>query len=354
MVDQPVEKSIYLSIVNFLMPIETRYNVQLGVVPTHLKFVGGLVPDDHGRLPRGTDGLLVVENMKSICDHSEVRVDAVQVPYFPGLDENDVKELVDGLRSLGLTIYFILMVGGADPMNAADEDAVVEMLVGGLKAAAACGIEHVASTSVEAWMQADSPRKDGEEFEAAVAQNVKVHTRAVNESGVENGSVKAWHIEFLRGGEFQTFTDARRAWTFVDAANKALGTNFFKVMIDAAHCGDSQLTIPENEAVIAEIATAGSLGIFHASAKTTRGCLSTDDGWIGALLAACAKTGALETVFVEVFHHQDEALQALRDLDPGHGIDTTDGRTYDQVVIDGLHDTARRLNNLVSRGILKN
>ena len=201
-------------------------------------------------------------------------------------------------------------------------------------------------------MKAGAQRKEGADFDAAVAQNVKVHTRAVKESGIENSSVKAWHIEFLRGGEFQTFTDVRRAFTFVQAANKALGNNFFKVMIDAAHCGDSSLTIPENESAIEEIAKAGMLGIFHASSKTTRGCLSTDDGWIGALLTACAKTGALETVFVEVFHHEDDALQALRDLDSGHGIDTTDGRSYDQVVIDGLHDTARRLNNLVSREIL--
>ena len=61
-------------------------------------------------------------------------------------------------------------------------------------------------------------------------------------------------------------------------------------MVDAAHCGDSELTIPENEETIQEISDAGALGIFHASAKTTRGCLSTDDGWIGALLSACART----------------------------------------------------------------
>jgi hypothetical protein len=94
------------------------------------------------------------------------------------------------------------------------------------------------------------------------------------------------------------------------------------------------------------------MGIFHASAKTTRGCLSTDDGWVGATLLAAAKTGKLETVFVEVFRHDDPALQALRDLDSGSGVDTTDGRTYTQVVIDGLVDVAHRLNNLKARGIL--
>lgn len=334
------------------MAIESKSNIHLGVVPTHLKFVGGLVPDDGGRIPRDDNGLLVVQNMKKLCNGAEVRIDAVQVPYFPGLHAGDVEEMVSGFREMGLTVHFILMVGGADPMNPADEDAVVEMLVGGLKAAATHGVEHVSSTSVEEWMKAGSTRKDGKEFDAAVAQNVAVHTRAVNESGIAGSSVKAWHIEFLRGGEFQTFTDVQRAFTFVKAANEALGNNFFKVMVDAAHCGDSRLNVLENESAIKEIGNAGMLGIFHASAKTTRGCLSTDDGWIGALLTACAKTGSLENVFVEVFHHQDDALQALRDLDPGHGIDTTDGRSYDQVVIDGLHETAHRLNNLVAREIL--
>ena len=332
--------------------IPSKSKVQLGVVPTHLKFVGGLVPDEEGRIPRGDNGLLVVENMKSLIDAADVRIDAVQVPFFPGLHEGDVEEMVTGFRELGLTIHFILMVGGADPMNPADEDAVVDMLAGGLTAAAKHGVEHVSSTSIEEWMQAGATRKEGADFDAAIAQNVKVHIRALEKSGIADSCVKGWHIEFLRGGEFQTFTDINRAWAFVQAANKELGRDFFNVMVDAAHCGDSDLEIPENEKAIAEIGAANAFGIFHASAKTTRGCLSTDDGWIGALLTASAKTGKLHTCFVEVFHHEDEALQGLRDFEPGHGIDTTDGRTYDQVVIDGLNETGRRLNNLVSRGVL--
>lgn len=332
--------------------IESKSKVKLGVLATHLKFVGGLVPDENGRIPRDENGPLILQNLRQICADSPVRVDTAQISYFPGLHTGDIEELVSGLREIGLNVRFILMVGGADPMNPADEDAVVKMLVDGLQAAASHGIENVSSTSIEEWMKADATRKEGEDFDRAVAQNVKVHQRALEESGIAGSSVKSWHIEFLRGGEFKTFTDIRRAWSFVSAANQSVGSNFFKVLVDAAHCGDSGLSIAENEAIISEIGAAGELGIFHASAKTTRGCLSTDDGWIGALLTACAKTGALEDVLVEVFHHEDEALQPLRDLDPGHGIDTTDGRSYNQVMIDGLQDVARRLNNLAARGIL--
>jgi hypothetical protein len=334
-------------------PIPLKSQVRLGVVPTHLKFVGGLVPDEHGKLPRDASGKLVVAaNLQTLTGRSRVAISSVQIPYFPGVDDSDVAEMVDQFQQLGLEVHFILMVGGADPMEPADEDKVAAMLVGGLNAAKKHGVEHVSSTSVEAWMQPGAKPKQGADFEAAVAQNVKLHTRAAREADVDNSCIRAWHIEFLRGGEFQTFTDIGKIWQFVSAANREVGKPFFKVMVDAAHCGDSVLTIPENERLIQEIAQANALGIFHASAKTTRGCLSTDDGWIGAMMSACAATGGLEMVFVELFHHEDPALEPLRQLDPRHGIDTRDGRTYDETVLDGLVDVGRRLNNLVARGVL--
>lgn len=334
--------------------ISLKTDVELGVVPTHIKFVGGLVPDDEGRLPRGEDGqLLVVSEMAKLTAASPVKIQSAQVTAFPGVDAGDTDDLMTGLRGLGLEVHIIMMVGGADPMNPEDEDKVVEMLVSGIEVAKKYGITQIASTSIEEWMQPGATPKTGADFEAAVAQNVKVHCRAAREADVANSCVKNWHIEFLRGGEFQTFTDVQKCWEFVKAANAELGTKFFKIMVDAAHCGDSDLSIPENEALIAQIAEADEMGMFHASAKTTRGCLSTDDGWIGALLAAAAKTGKLEYVFVELFHHEDPALEGLRNLDPGHGLDTTDGRTYSEAVIDGVEWVARRLNNLVLRGMLK-
>lgn len=333
-------------------PLRTK--VELGVVPTHIKFVGGLVPDEKGRLPRGDDGkLLVVSEMAGLKALCPAPIQSAQITAFPGVDAGDMDELITGLRALGLEVHIIMMVGGADPMNPADEDAVVAMLVSGIEVAKKYGITQVASTSIEQWMTPGATPKVGADFDAAVAQNVRVHCRAYREAGVAGSCVRHWHIEFLRGGEFQTFTDVAKCWSFVKAANAELGTKFFKIMVDAAHCGDSTLTIEENQKLIAEIAAADEMGMFHCSSKTTRGCLSTDDGWIGALLTAAAATGKLEYVFVELFHHEDPALQGLRDLDPGHGLDTTDGRTYRQAVSDGVVEVARRLNNLVLRGVLK-
>lgn len=335
--------------------ISLNTNVELGVVPTHVKFVGGLVPDDEGRLPRGDDGnLIVVSEMAHLTSVSPVKIQSAQITAFPGVHEGDMDDMITGLRALDLEVHIIMMVGGADPMNPNDEDAVVEMLKSGIEVAKKYGITQIASTSIEEWMKPGATPKTGADFEAAVAQDAKVHCRAYREADVANSCIKNWHIEFLRGGEFQTFTDVQKCWEFVKAANAELGTKFFKIMVDAAHCGDSDLSIPENEALIAQIAESDEMGMFHASAKTTRGCLTTDDGWIGALLAAAAKTGKLEYVFVELFHHEDPALQGLRDLDPGHGLDTRDGRTYSEAVLDGVKDVAHRLNNLVLRGYLKN
>ena len=326
-------------------------NIRLGVVPTHLRFVGALVPES-GQYPRDASGeIKVVAGMRELCAISPVKPSCVQISFFPGTDPEQVDELIAGLKALDLEVDFILMVGGVNPMNPADEDAVVAQLLPNLKAAIAHGARNVSSTSIEEWMSTE-PRHDGAAFEAAIAQNVKVHLRAYHEAGLAGSCIENWTIEFLRPGEFKTFTNLERGWAFVSAANKALGTKFFKQLVDAAHCGDSGLSIAENADLIARIAAAGELGSFHASAKTTRGCLSTDDGWIGALLTAMAKTGQLQQVFVELFDHADPALEALRNLDPGHGIDTRDGRTYNQVTADGLVDITRRLNNLAARGLL--
>ncbi len=333
--------------------ITLKAPVELGIVPTHIKFVGGLVPDENGKLPRNQDGRLrMLAEVDYIMGHSPVDITAVQVPFFPGLDRADCDELLVAIKEKGINPLLILMVGGGDPMDPADEDVVCSILVAGLEAAKRYQIEHVSSTSLEEWMNPGAETLTGEAYDAAVAQLAKLHARAWNEAGASDSCIKAWHIEFLRGGEFQTFTDIRKAWTMVSSSNAAVGDKVFKVLVDAAHCGDSDLSMEENAAMIEEIGRAGGFSMFHASSKTTRGCLSTDDGWVGNLLTACASTGALEIVLVELFHHEDDALAGLREADPRHGVDTTDGRSYSECVCEGLGDVAHRLNNLVNRGII--
>jgi len=332
--------------------ITLKPNVVLGVVPTHIKFVGGLLPDDAGRLPRNDAGqLVVIAEMEHLCQRSSVQIGAVQISTFPGVVEADTNEMMSALRELGLEIHIIMMVGGADPLNPADQDKVVEILSTGIATAKKYNIAHVSSTSFEEWMSG-APAREGADYDAAVEQLAATHARVYDECGIAESCIEHWHLEFLRGIEFSTFTTIPKAWKVIERANQLTNSKCFQLMIDAAHCGDSGLSIPENEAAIASLASAKEMGFFHASAKTTRGCLSTDDGWIGALLAAAAKTGQLTHVFVELFHHADDALEGLREAVEGHGVDTTDGRSYSEVVTDGLADVARRLNNLKARHIL--
>ena len=331
--------------------IPNKSKVELGVVPTHLKFVGALVPDESGKLPRTRSGQLkVVSGMAAVCKSSPVKIDNTQITLFPGTDSKDLQEMMKGMKALKLKVHLIMMVGGANPLNPKDEDAVVDMLNSGLAVAKKFKVKHVSSTSFEEWLA--GKKLKGKAFDNAVKQVVKVHARCYRESDLANSSIEAWHMEFLRGVEFQNFTNAAKAANVVKTINQRIRNKFFKVMVDAAHCGDSDLSIPENEAVIKDLAKRDALGIFHASAKTTRGCLSTDDGWIGALMAAYAETGKFKHVFVELFHHQDPALAPLRKAVKGHGVNTTDGRTYNKAVTDGVIDVAHRLNNLAARKLI--
>jgi hypothetical protein len=333
-------------------PIILKPKIELGIVPTHLRFIGGLVPDDAGKLPRNAEGeILVVAGVRELVKKSPVRFSCVQVSLFPGTLTEELNLMVPGLKELGLDVDFVLMVGGVNPMNPEDEDGVVGQLLPLLKSAVQHGARHVSSTSIEEWMSSEQPRT-GADYVAAMEQNAKLHVRAYQEAGLEESSVQSWNIEFLRPGEFKTFTSLQRGWECIHAINEKLGRPFFKILVDSAHCGDSGVSLAENQALVTQIAAANELGVFHASAKTTRGCLSSDDGWTGGMLAAMAGTGALKHVYVEMFDHQDDTLEALRQLEPGFGIDTTDGRSYTEVVADGLGDVARRLNNLATRGIL--
>ena len=50
--------------------IVLKPKVQLGVVTTHFKFVGGIVPDEHGKFPRDADGVLrVLSEMEKLRPH---------------------------------------------------------------------------------------------------------------------------------------------------------------------------------------------------------------------------------------------------------------------------------------------
>lgn len=335
-----------------IAPIENISGVKLGILGTHLGFLEALVPDESGKLPRDANGeLALLAGTRELLEKSPVRVDLIQISAFGNTLPEESDAVFSGARALGLEPQIVMMVGGVNPMNPDDEDGALAQLLVSLNAAKRHNLKEINSTSIETWMEGEPP-KDEAEFQARVAQNIKLHLRAYEDAGLADSGVEHWNIEFLRPGEFQNFTSLAKLRPIVSGLNAAIGKPFFRVLVDAAHCGDSGLSMAENEQLIYELADAGELGPFHCSVPTTRGCLTSDDGWIPALLAACARSGKLHSAFVELFRHDDPAMEALRKLDPRHGVDTTGGRTYTEVMIDGLVETARRLNNYKARGIL--
>ena len=113
--------------------ITQKADVDLGVVPTHIKFVGGLVPDEAGKLPRDESGeLTLIKEVEHLLATSPVAISSVQVPFFPGLNQSDCDELFAALKEAGVKPLLIMMVGGGDPMNPADEDSVCPVIVEGL------------------------------------------------------------------------------------------------------------------------------------------------------------------------------------------------------------------------------
>jgi hypothetical protein len=310
------------------------------------------IPNEKGELPRDEMGsLLLLKGIVDTCSSSPVQIDAIQIMYFPGISDHDSQELINGVQEIGVEPQLIFMVGGADPMSPADEDAVAELLLSGIEVAKRHGIKHIGSTSVEAWM-ASPPPADEADFEQRKQQIIKLHERVFTDGKMAESSIESWHLEFLRPGEMNTFTSIPSVQSVVAKLNEKLGLPFFKVLVDAAHCGDGDLTQEENAKLIHQLAGDGQFEVFHASAPTTRGCVSSDECWISSLLAAAAISGALKYVIVEVFHHADPALQALREYDPNHGIDTSCGRTYQEIVHHNLTDIALRLNNLKNRKLI--
>ena len=320
--------------------------IRLGVCPAHFKFADVLAPDENGKLPRHPDGQLkILTGLKQFLAESPVPLSVIPMFTFSGTQKEDLRETLAGIQSLGVSPEAILMINGADPMNPDDEDKFVALAMEILEIAKSLNIDAVCSTTFEQWMD-PAPAKTGADYDAAVTQLVKAHQRIYEEADLANSSIKSWHMEFLRPVEFSTFTNIRSAWDVVKGLNKTIGTNFFRVLVDASHCGDSGLTVEENRTVIRDIANADALGAFHASSKTTRGCLTTDEGWIDALLTTCLETGKLKTIIVEAFDHTDAGLQPLRDAVAGHGVDTTKGRSYNQLIFDGLGHIESHLKGL--------
>jgi hypothetical protein len=97
--------------------ITLKPDIALGIVPTHLRFVGGLVPDAEGRLPRNADGeIIIVAGVGELLEVSPVAFRSAQVSLFPGTQSEELDRLVAGLKALGLDVEF-LFINVARPLE---------------------------------------------------------------------------------------------------------------------------------------------------------------------------------------------------------------------------------------------
>lgn len=117
----------------------------------------------------------------------------------------------------------------------------------------------------------EKTERTGAEYGKAVEQLAKLHAKVYTEQKMEENGIESWNIEFLRPGEMMTFTKLSRAWEVVKAMNAAIGgKQFFKVLVDSAHCGDSGEDVGETQKLLEEMIQAGDVSMVHVSVPTTR------------------------------------------------------------------------------------
>ena len=190
--------------------IENISGIKLGILGTHLGVLEALVPNEEGLLPRDEDGeFVVVSGTKKLLELSPVKVDLIQLLSFGNTLPSEKDSLIAALRELNIEPQLVMMVGGVNPMNPEDEDEAVTQLLHNINAAKRNNTTEINSTSIEPWMEG-TPPADENDFQERVLQNIKLHLRAFEEADLANSCVKNWNIEFLRPGEFATFTSLKK------------------------------------------------------------------------------------------------------------------------------------------------
>ena len=64
----------------------------------------------------------MISEMANLKENSPAKIDSVQITLFPGTDAEDLDDMMNSFKELGLVVHLIMMVGGADPMNPDDEE----------------------------------------------------------------------------------------------------------------------------------------------------------------------------------------------------------------------------------------
>lgn len=75
------------------LDLQKETGVRIGVVPVHRGF-GNFFPVE-GKLPRNEkEQLIALEVMDELTEESEVKMNVVQIPVFPGTEQSEIDELI--------------------------------------------------------------------------------------------------------------------------------------------------------------------------------------------------------------------------------------------------------------------
>jgi hypothetical protein len=291
-----------------------------------------------------------VKALRALKQTSEVQIDVIQVPLFPGhlMDSgfHVISQLFAELMKLVDEVVAVLMLT-TNPLDPKNKDAAIETLRNGLVQAGRLGVRVCSATSLEAWM--DGFKKGlkpltGSELDDAVDLLVDIHVQAIRKAKAQQCTVKYLDIEYLRTVEYTTFTNMEIAYRVIKTINDKLGYVFCRLLDDTAHAEDSGLSIEIQKRVRQQAKKDGAYGTSHASSPTSRGVLTQA---VVQGVRAMHEDGNLQSLMVEIFDPKDPVLQPMRDHITGFG----QQRIYDiiEAMVDGLKVVESELSVLATK-----
>lgn len=335
--------------------------VQTGLVTTHLGFL--TMTGD----PYGCGRPHVVTGMERLTKLRPMPDGVIQFPVFPNMTDGSnnkaVDELVTGLKGMCKEIVPIIMFDADPHGDDGQQEQYVTTLTAGLSWAGKHGCRRACATLYEKWMSGNPRVSDSNRLKDMDNRLGKLVGAAYKKAKAAGAIPDELHAEGLRPGwrngvvcegEFSTYTSLDRWVLGAHAINTEIGGDkpFVLVLPDAAHIGDSRMSVAEIRNWLKRMVSDKLGGIAHASAPTTRGCLHTAKAWLKGFLELLAKEGLLHTVLTEVFYWDDALLEALRAPHIGFGKNTFNGRTPNQVVIDGMNLVDELLTEFVFQNLL--
>ena len=325
--------------------IKNQSSVKLGVVMVHRGFNAHKMNGNRFDYVVGLDWLI---------KHSPVEISAVQVPLFPdhlreGKGLAKTKRLFKELRKRVRYVVPVLMLT-TNPLDPKNKSEAIETLRNGLVQSGELGSEVCAATSFEAWLDGTingiKPLK-GKKLRKAIDLLVDIHVSAIHAAYQERCGVQRLDMEYLRPGEFITFTNMRIALRVIGEINRKLQCGFIcRLLDDTAHAKDSGLSMKDQNKVrgICSCSDNHHIGTCHASEPTTRGALGSGGSAVVQGIRSMYRHGNPRTLMVEIFDCEGEETAPMRQYIKGYGKKTY--RDINVAVVEGLILVQNTLNQL--------